>query len=615
MHFPLEDTSTALLERNLLSADQPSDQIYVDLTDGFLHDNAEEVIELELADPDDLADAGGRNSIPGTVVSVLVHVWLIWNFAQLTIDDEPHYYTPPIDSRVAEEVQIKEEIEVVKYELANPDDRELEVKEVVNAASVGMSASLKPKVESEAKPLDTLIPDMKSQAFYDIPEGVKIDDRVVVKGTTGEAMVQLESALDLVTWEIAQNLKEKRVLVVWLLDASGSITDQRLAVAKRLKRIYGELDALQNTDQIPRHELPLLSGVVSFGAQTTFLTPNPTEDVQAIHDAITNAPPDPSGAENIFTAVRQVMNHWSHYRTQQFRRIMLITLTDEAGDDFSVSLEPSIKICQNYGAKAYVIGPSAVFGRRQGYVSYVAPENGQTYQLPIDLGPESAVIENVELPFWYSGDQYSYLSSGFAPYALARLVHETGGVYFMTNMTTMSGLSPMGVFDSATLKPFAPDYSFGSVDEYSRDLQKHPLRRAVVAAAFASREYKALGTPTLDLRVTPQNYKTLATEAQKSVAESQLMIESILLEAMPNGIDSQLDKEPSQRWRMNFCLSYGRLLAQKIRCQEYNAAFAWIKNDLAAEDISTKSNHWIVRPSQLQEAGRTVSATLATSRR
>jgi hypothetical protein len=594
MNFQSEETNTALLDQELLNPDQA----YEDLEDGALFDNAEEVIELEIADDDELAEAGDRSSVPGTVVSVLVHVWLLWNFAQLTIEEEPNYYTPPIDTRVSEVVPIEEEIQFIDYELANPDERELEVKEVVNAASVGLSQSIKPKVEREATPIDELIPDLTTPLVYDIPEGVQVDDRVVVKGTTGEAMVQLESALDLVTWEIAQNLKEKRVLVVWLLDASGSVTEQRLAIAKRLKRIYGELDALKQTDQIPRHEKPLLSGVVLFGAQTTFLTPNPTADVQVIHDAIANAPTDPSGAENIFTAVQQTVRRWSRYRTEQFRRIMLITLTDEAGDDFSTALEPAIKTCQRYGVKAYVIGPTAVFGRRKGYVPYVAPENGQTYRLPIDLGPESAVIENVDLPFWYSGDQYQYISSGFAPYALARLVHETGGVYFMTNMTTMKALSPLGVFDSATLKPFAPDYSFGTIAEYRDDLKKHPIRRAVVAASFASRQYKAKGTPTLELRVTPQNFKSLATEAQKSVAESQLMIETVLLETMPKGIEKQLEKEPSQRWRMNFCLTYGRLLAQKVRCREYNAGFAFIKNDLAADDVATKSNHWIVRPSR-----------------
>jgi hypothetical protein len=254
---------------------------------------------------------------------------------------------------------------------------------------------------------------------------------------------------------------------------------------------------------------------------------------------------------------------------------MLVAVTDEAGDDFANQLEPSIARCQRTGAKAYVIGPSAVFGRRKGFVPYRAPENGKMYQLPIDLGPESAVIEVVDLPFWYSGNQYTYLSSGYAPYALARLVHETGGVYFMTNTTTMSGLTPLGVFDSAALKPFTPDYSFGSPKEYQRDLMKHPIRVAVVQAAFLSREHRANGTPRLDFRVNPGNFRQVASNAQKTVAVSQLAVDTIL-QAFPDGIEDGLALEPSARWRVNFALTYGRLLAQK--------------------DVRTKSNHWIVRP-------------------
>ena len=563
----------------------------------------EEIIDLEIADDDDVRSDASRGSVAGTFVSVIAHVWLLMNLAQMAVEEEQHWYEPPIDSRMVEEKTKEDEVEVVDYELANPDDRELEVQEVLNAVSVGLALTEKPKMEAEPRPVDELIPQLREQRIYDVPEGTQIDERVVVRGTNGEAMIQLESALDRVTWEVASNLQEKRVLLVWMLDGSGSIEKQKQVIAKRLRRVYGELDALQKTDQIPRHEVPLLSAVVSFGAQTKFLTENPTEKFETILDAIQNAPTDPSGVENIFTAVKQVLTVWSHYRVQQHRRIMLVAVTDEAGDDFGEALEPAIALCQRNGAKAYVIGPSAVFGRRKGFVPYRAPENGQTYQLPIDLGPESAVIEVVDLPFWYSGDQYTYLSSGYAPYALARLVHETGGVYFMTNTTTMGGLTPLGVFDSASLKPFTPDYSFGSPQEYQRDLMKHPLRVAVVQAAFLSREYKANGTPRLDLRVNPGNFRQVASDAQKTVAVSQLAVDSIL-QAFPDGIDEGLATEPSARWRVNFALTYGRLLAQKVRSMEYNFAFAALKTNLSNEDVATKSNHWIVRPdSKINYAG------------
>jgi hypothetical protein len=556
----------------------------------------EEIIDLEVADDDDLRSDASRGSIAGTVVSVIAHVWLLMNLAQMAIEEEPHWYEPPIDSRIVDVQEKEEEVEIVDYTLANPDDRELEVKEVINAASIGLAMTDQPKKEVEPRPVDELIPQLRETRVYDVPEGTRMDENIVVNGTNGEAMIQLESALDRVTWEVAKNLQEKRVLLVWMLDGSGSIAKQKQIIAKRLRRVYGELDALQKTDQIPRHEIPLLSAVVSFGAETKFLTENPTEKFETILDAIQNSPVDPSGRENIFTAVKQVLTVWGRFRVQQHRRIMLVAVTDEAGDDFTEALEPAISLCQRNGAKAFVIGPSAVFGRRKGFVPYQAPEDGKTYQLPIDLGPESAVIEVVDLPFWYSGDQYTYLSSGYAPYALARLVHETGGVYFMTNTTTMSGLTPLGVFDSAALKPFTPDYSFGSPQEYQRDLMKHPIRVAVVKAAFLSREYRANGTPRLDFRVTPGNFRQVASEAQKTVAVSQLAVDTILQGAFPEGIEDALALEPSSRWRVNFALTYGRLLAQKVRSMEYNFAFAAMKTNLSNEDVATKSNHWIVRP-------------------
>ncbi|MBW3542332.1 MAG: VWA domain-containing protein [Planctomycetes bacterium] len=559
----------------------------------------EELIELELADIEDADEraASTTGNLGGTLASVVLHVWLIATLSGITRSEPDLLEPPPLEGRVVQdaEAQPDEELEQVEYELTNPDDRELEVRKVVNAASVGLSQTKQPELREAPKPIELLATEARRPA-YDIPEGLQIDESLVVKGTTGEAMVHIESALDRVTWEIARNLQERKVLVVWMLDASDSLKQQRAAVSKRLRRIYGELDALESVEQIPRLDRPLLSGVVAYGLQTAFLTDEPTDDFDTVREAFANAPSDPSGRENVFSAVEQVVDRWSKYRTQNGRRIMLIVVTDESGDDFAMH-EPAIARCRRYGAKAYVIGPAAVFGRREGYVPYVAPENGQTYQLPVDLGPETAMYDLVDLPFWYDGPQLKYLSSGFAPYALARLVKETGGVYFTTNMTTMAGLTPTGVFDSGVLKPFEPDYTYGTPAEYLAELQRFPLRMSVINAARLSRQNPAEGTPQLALAVTPQNFRQVATEAQKTVARSQFMVENIL-SAFPQGIEKQLEREPSPRWRVTFLLSYGRLLAQRVRCLEYNYALAELKGTRAEEDIRTKSNRWRFRPAQ-----------------
>ena len=558
----------------------------------------DEIILLELADDTDRPDTiGTRTAFGGLLVSLLLHLWLMMNLGGWLLPAPVEALEPMIETTFTEKLIRQEIEEAIPFELANPDERELEVREVTNAMSLGLAVVQDiPKVAAPAKQLlDEARVDLAKLPAYDVPEGLKFDDRLVVKGSTGEQMVQIESALDRVTWEIAQNLQESKLLVVWLLDGSASLKTQREAVAKRLRRIYGELGALENTSTIPRHEKGLLSSVVMFGEKTNFIV-KPTDKFDEIQEGIEKLPTDASGIENVFTAIKQTVNLWSSYRTDQHRRIMLITITDEAGDDFGKPHLEAIALCRRYGAKAYVIGPTAPFGQRRGFVPYVAPENGKTYQLPIDLGPEAAMAENVSLPFWFNGPQYEYLSSGFAPYALARLVSETGGVYFLTNMTTMAGLAPIGTFDEATLRTFAPDYSFGEIEEFARDVRKHPLRVCVLNAAQMSQKFKINGAPRLDLRVTANNFRQTAADAQKDVAESQYKIDA-MLQAFPPGIEKELDKEPSLRWRMAFCLNYGRLLVNRTRNLEYNSALALMKSSLAEADINTRSNHWIFHPS------------------
>ncbi|MDB5336551.1 MAG: hypothetical protein JWN70_2170 [Planctomycetaceae bacterium] len=530
------------------------------------------------------------------VVSLVLHAWMGSTLSSVTIEDREYEGVIPIESRIAHLEPVPEEDEqIVEYELANPNDLEKEQLTSLNAQSVGLVLSEKPVQEAAPQLLEVVSVEMRDVApAYDIPEGTEVDESIVVQGTNGEGIIQLDAALDRVTWEIAANLKERKVLIVWLLDASGSLKEQRKDVTKRMRRIYGELQALETAGQVPNQDQPVLSAVVSFGLKTTFMTPNPTPKVDDIISALEKAPFDESGVENVFGAVKQVLDKWQGMRTQQGRRILIMTITDEAGDDYGTSLNSSITMLNRLGGKAYVIGPPAIFGKRQGFIPYLAPEDGKTYQIPVDIGPESAMAENVQLPFWFNGPQYDNLSSGLGPYALARLVHETGGAYFMTNMTTSTGLAATGSYGSQTMKMFTPDYKFGTPEEYMRSLNKHPLRQAVYNAGQLSLKYKALGTPNLEMRVTPANYLQILATSQPLVAVSTALIETTLMAFSPK-LELEYTKETSLRWRMAYNLCYGRLLAQRLRNYEYNSALAQLKL-LGAQDIASKSNHWIFRP-------------------
>eukprot|EP00456_Euglypha_rotunda_P015992 TRINITY_DN1520_c0_g1_i1.p1 TRINITY_DN1520_c0_g1~~TRINITY_DN1520_c0_g1_i1.p1 ORF type:complete len:678 (+),score=168.06 TRINITY_DN1520_c0_g1_i1:1214-3247(+) len=559
-------------------------------------------ILLELAVEDDgtpTDDSSWMGAVAGVILSILFHAWLMFTLSGITFNDREDLEMEPIETVFTNPPPPEIPLETPEYELANPDDRETEVRKAINAKSVGLELSSNPSRESApVQALDMeLNPELKQLRPYDIPQGRELSKTIVVPGTTGEALIQLDTALDRVTWEIARNLQEKKVLVVWLIDASGSVVPQRQALVKRLRRIYGELGALESAGQLPRLEQPLLSGVVLFGAQTSFITKEPTDKIDDIINGIQTAPTDPSGLENVFSAVSQVMDHWHKYRTDNGRRIMLVALTDEAGDDHGAPLEVAINKCQHHGAKAYVIGPAAPFGRRKGYIPYVAKENGRTYQLPVDLGPETVVVENVDLPYWYEGPQLTYLSSGFGPYALNRLVKETGGVYFMTNMTTNSELSTIGEFDPIMMKAYEPDYRFGSPADFMQDLTKHHLRAAVVGMAEYSQttNLRGQGTPQLEFRVQANNFRQQFTEAQKSAAISSLAVENILARMPPN-TEKLYASETSPRWRLAFSLDYGRLLAQKVRAFEYNSALAQMKGTYTESDVNNKVNHFIFRP-------------------
>lgn len=593
----LEDLSDF---RNL---DEPTSPTSVSPTDDSddMDGDGESLDVIIEPDAEEPAQPGLKRWIAAIAMSLLVHTWMgstlssVPSDARTTVVERFPLETridPPVEPEPFEDEPEKK----IEYELANPNDEEKSQLTAVNARSTGLILSEKP-VEEAAEKLELASAGGLLEAapnLFDIPEGMEIDETVIVQGTTGEGLVQMDAALDRVTWEVAANLKDRKVLIVWLVDASGSLLQQRKVVTKRMRRIYSELQALGNEGKIPNQDQPVLSAVVSFGLKTTFVVPNPTPNVDEIVAGLERAPIDESGVENVFGAVRQVIEKYQTYRTQQGRRILLMTITDEAGDDYGAHLNTSINMLNRLGGRAYVIGPAAVFGKRQGFVPYLAPEDGKTYQIPVDIGPESAMAENVQLPFWFNGPQYENLSSGLGPYALARLVHETGGVYFMTNMTTTSGLSPTGTYSNQTMKLFAPDYRFGTPEEYLRSIEKYPLRVAVYKAGQLSLRYKALGTPDLELRVNPQNYiQTLAT-AQQTVAVSTAMIDTILSSFNPN-LEQAYAKETSLRWKMAYNLCYGRLLAQRLRCLEYNTALAQFKL-MGAQEVASKSNHWIFRP-------------------
>ncbi len=192
--------------------------------------------------------------------------------------------------------------------------------------------------------------------------------------------------------------------------------------------------------------------MAKFGRTVEYLTKKPVDDVEAIKKAIRkikdDGDPDKDSVENVFGACLNAAERFRSYCVgKERRRVMVIAVTDERGSDFS-RVEEAITKLRRLGMRVYCVGDDAVFGREKHFFPHVFRDGfrGLGYTL---RGPETARLENVQLPYWGRGD-YGEITSGFGPYALSRLCDETGGMYLISEEM------PGAKFDAAFCEIICP---------------------------------------------------------------------------------------------------------------------------------------------------------------
>jgi hypothetical protein len=257
------------------------------------------------------------------------------------------------------------------------------------------------------------------------------------------------------------------------------------------------------------------------------------------------------------------------------------------GDDED-HLEDAIEVAGKAKVPVYVLGSSALFARTEGRVDYTDPRTGKVYHnVPVRQGPESAMLEQVRLPYWYGGDQYDTLDSGFGPYALSRLAGATGGIYFVTRL----GPTRMG-FDPDALREYKPDWV--SRSRYEAEVASHPLRKAVVEAALLTQQGNLPGMPSLFFPPADgPEFKEAMEKNQATAARTAYTVDAALEPI--NAVVKYRDRETSRRWQAHYDLIRGRLLAMKVRCYEYNWACAQMKKD-PKKFTQSGSNAWRLVP-------------------
>ncbi len=511
-----------------------------------------------------------------------------------------------IDSQPEPEIQFND---FDLSQLDNQSDVELEIIEAADAPLLDLSEQPPVTVDVTLSNIGT---DLLAETNFDNSEVLSSVHSV---GSVGNVVAKASGAVDRLTQEIMESLEDNATMVVWLFDQSASLELQRAEIEKRIDRVYRELDLLENANSTAFEKLadkPLLTQVYAFGSKVSRVLDEPTDDVEKIKSGIEGIQRDTTGVENVFGAVLRCVKDFGDLRKvnrstgTRKRNVMLIVLSDEAGDD-GFRVDEAIKACNKISIPVYVIGVPAPFGRAQSRVKWVDPDP-QFDQRPqialVSQGPESLMQERLQLNFVGSNFRdLEMIDSGFGPFYLTRLCYQTGGMYFAVHPnrrrgrvnyweTAVYSSDLRYFFDPEVMIKYQPDYV--SLNEYKKRVNNNKARMALVQAA-ALPSTGQLAPPQFEFAKTNEAaFVRMVSAAQQASAVLQPRLDR-LYTILKEG-ELEREKEASPRWQAGYDLAIGRVIAAMLRSKSYNEMLALAKTKLKFED--PKNNTWKLRPSK-----------------
>lgn len=409
--------------------------------------------------------------------------------------------------------------------------------------------------------------------------------RLGLDGDIGAPVGDYGTALDRITQEILRLMRESgKVLVIWLFDESESMSDDQQQIKQRMDRVYRELGLVEESQGDA-----LLTSVVGFGEQLHYLTEKPTSDVDAIRAAIDEIPVDASGKENMCRAIAEVLPEYRRHFSGGKYRLAVVVLTDESGDDGEY-VEDALKAANRFQAPIYVLGREAVFGAPDARIRWRDAETGFEYWLPIRRGPETAFVEQLQTDGFQR--RYRMHTSGFGPYEQARLAGQTGGIMF--------------ILPHEEVNVVAADrrrYEFLDMKEYVPTLlDRRAYQQSRAASPFRTAIWEAIemlqpGNPSqpgnvsvpLHFPIQPAAFQAPAQRAEeKAIHVAQILLGA---HARLEKVRDQRAHEPSRRWRANYDLILGQVMAYRVRMFEYARHLNHYRREMPAPK-DEKSNHW-----------------------
>lgn len=529
------------------------------------------------------------DTVPAWGMSVLLHAGIFLVLLTITL---PEIVLPELNLTSAVET---EEVRPEEYVIDTEPTEELGTMSTLNIEGASAAMAQNQGLDNHRENLQQIessIVNPKVEMYETVmaPSEAETIENLDLTGTT-EHPGGTEGAVDRVTLEIASSLRQGKTLPVWLFDESISLESRREEIIARFENIYRQLGLMDDLDT----KDALKTGIIGYGAQVHLLLKEPTSDLEEMSKAVKSITSDVSGVENVFAAINLAIREYGPVRRKMRANMMVIIVTDERGDDFGgesyAVLEETVRRLTREGIRVYCIGNSSPFGRQKGYVHVKwKAEDGTEFEDDIpeaDQGPETPLAEGLQLPFWTANaQQLDRMSSGYGPYTLSRLCNETGGIFFVADDTTVKKWDPQ------IMRQYAPDYRPGS--EYRRQVQSNLAKASLIAAAQLA-VTEPVPIPQRTFQANNDNIlREQITEAQKPLAVLDYFLTRVH-EALDMG-EKHRDKLDTDRWRAQYDLAMGRILAMRVRAFGYNAVLAEMKSSPKRFE-KAESNQWILEPS------------------
>ena len=217
---------------------------------------------------------------------------------------------------------------------------------------------------------------------------------------------------------------------------------------------------------------------------STTCSTKPRDDIDQIGRAIKHLKIDPTGVENTMRAIRDVVEHYASL-IRKDRRLLIVLVTDESGDD-GADVEEARQALKKYKVPLYVIGRQSLFGYPFAHHRYIDPVTKDVYHPLIRRGPETADVELYQWDGLY--DRWDEQPSGFAPYELARLTKDSGGIYFvLPSEEFMRVRQREQAYSITQLKEYLPEYDNRLT--YVEKRNSSPLRQLLHAIVVEGKAF------------------------------------------------------------------------------------------------------------------------------